>query len=84
MVDIEVRWPDGSVSTRENIAADQLLTITQDSTNTRLVVNQGDGDGVYDPGTEVVVSAAEAAEAEEHRPSRCVARQRRRPGQTAW
>ena len=59
-VDVEVRWPDGSITTRENIAADQLLTITQDSTNTRLVVNQGAGDGVYDPGTEVVVSAAEA------------------------
>jgi len=61
-VDVEVRWPDGSITTRENIAADQLLTITQDSTNTRLVVNQGAGDGVYDPGTEVVVSAAEAQE----------------------
>ena len=61
-VDIEVRWPDGSVTTRENLAVDQLITIAQEISNTRLVVSQGDGDGYYDPGTEVVISAAESEE----------------------
>ena len=50
-VDIEVRWPDGSITTRENLAVDQLITIAQEVSNTRLVVTQGGGDGFFGGGS---------------------------------
>ncbi len=62
IADITVRWPDGTVSVIEAADADQLLTITQPSTNLRLVVSGGSGSGVFDAGEEIAVSASAAAE----------------------
>ena len=59
VVDIEVDWPDGSSSEFAHIAVSQHRAIEQPSTNLRLVVIAGDGDGIYDAGTEVIVFAAE-------------------------
>ena len=62
VADVEVRWPDGTMSTSEDVSANQLLTIRQQATNLRLVVLHGDGDGVYDAGDDVTVEASAAAE----------------------
>ena len=60
--DIEVRWPDGTMSTMPNVSADQQITVRQPETNLRLVVLQGDGDGVYDEGDVIPVEAAQATD----------------------
>ena len=60
--DISIRWPDGSVSESLDVEADQFVTITQSSTNLRLVVTQGTGTGNYSIGDEIPISAGEAPE----------------------
>ena len=57
---VEVRWPDGTTSSMDNVAADQQITIRQPATNLRLVVLQGDGGGVYTEGDEITVEARDA------------------------
>ncbi|MCY3812742.1 MAG: FG-GAP-like repeat-containing protein [Gammaproteobacteria bacterium] len=62
--DVSVRWPDGSVVSREDVAADQVVTLSQPrGAALRLSVVQGVGDGTYAVGEEVAI---EAAPAEEH------------------
>ena len=58
--DIDVRWPDGTTSTMGNVTADQQITVRQPTTNLRLVVLQGDGDGVYDAGDLIPIDAGDA------------------------
>ena len=61
--DVTVRWPDGSTTTRENVAADQLLTIAQPPpTGIRLVVARGLGGGNYAAGDRVPITASPANE----------------------
>ena len=60
--DVEVRWPDGTTSTMRDVSADRQITLRQPATNLRLVVLQGDGDGVYDAGDVVPVQAAKATD----------------------
>jgi hypothetical protein len=62
-VDIEVRWPDGSVSTQAGLAADQLVTVSrQVVTGLRLNVDGGSGSGRFDAGEQIAVVAAAPAE----------------------
>ena len=61
--DVSVRWPNGVATTRENVAADQVLTLSEPrEAALRLSVVQGDGDGTYAVGEEVVIEAAPAEE----------------------
>ena len=62
IADIEIRWPDGSVQTLQDVDADQFLTVMQESENLRLVVSQGQGGGTYDLGDEVPIQANAAEE----------------------
>lgn len=55
--DLEVRWPDGTVTTHPGIAADQLVTLEQAAFTARLVVRRGSGSGAYEVGAEVPISA---------------------------
>jgi hypothetical protein len=58
VVDVVVRWPDGSASRRDGLAADRVLTIAQDGLNQSLSVVRGGGDGAYAPGEMVSIEAA--------------------------
>jgi len=61
LADVAVRWPDGSSSTLDSVAADQVLTVSQARDVTlRLVVVRGDGDGTYAEGDEIEVEATPA------------------------
>ena len=61
--DVSVRWPDGSVTSREDVAADQVVTLSQPrGAALRLSVVQGGGDGAYAVGQEVAIEAAPAEE----------------------
>ena len=61
--DVSVRWPNGAATTLENVAADQVLIVSQPREATlRLSVVQGDGDGTYAVGEEVAIEAAPAEE----------------------
>ncbi|MCY4143224.1 MAG: FG-GAP-like repeat-containing protein [Gammaproteobacteria bacterium] len=62
VVDVEVRWPDGSTTVQENVVANQLLTIDSPMASPRLVVVQGIGGGEFDPGDEVEIQAQPAKE----------------------
>jgi hypothetical protein len=56
---VEVRWPDGSTTTESDVAADQLLTLTQPEPETfRVGVIQGSGSGRYEEGDEISITAA--------------------------
>ena len=57
VADLEVRWPDGTVTTHPGVAADQLITLEQPAFTARLVVRRGSGSGAYDAGDEVPISA---------------------------
>ncbi|MEE2784360.1 MAG: FG-GAP-like repeat-containing protein [Pseudomonadota bacterium] len=60
--DIEVRWPDGSLSATTGVSADQLITIEQEEFNIRLVVANGQGAGAYEVDEEIPIQAAPAQE----------------------
>ncbi|MCY4011406.1 MAG: FG-GAP-like repeat-containing protein [Gammaproteobacteria bacterium] len=61
--DVSVRWPDGSVTSREDVATDQVVTLAQPrGAAVRLSVVQGGGDGAYAVGEEVAIEAAPAEE----------------------
>ena len=62
VVDLTIRWPDGTVSTKNGVRADQVLTIVAETTTPRLVVFQGTGSGQYGVGESIQISAAEPAE----------------------
>ena len=55
--DLEVRWPDGTVSTHPGVAADQLITLEQAAFTSRLVVQRARGSGAYVEGAEVPINA---------------------------
>ncbi len=57
VADVDVRWPGGSTTRLTGVAVDQLLTITQPTTNLRLVVGDGTGDGFYNAGDVIPVEA---------------------------
>ena len=57
VADLEVRWPDGTVSTHPGIAADQLITLEQAAFTSRLVVQRASGSGAYAAGAEVSIRA---------------------------
>ncbi|MYD97410.1 MAG: hypothetical protein F4X98_08500, partial [Gammaproteobacteria bacterium] len=58
VADVEVRWPDGSTTTLNAVAADQLLTVTQGRDKVlRLTVVRGDGDGIYAEGDEIEIES---------------------------
>ena len=57
VADLEVRWPDGTVTTHPGIAADQVITLEQAAFSARLVVERGSGSGAYEVGTQVRISA---------------------------
>ena len=57
VADLEVRWPDGAVSTHAGVSADQVVTLRQQNFNTRLVVQRGKGSGAYEAGARVRISA---------------------------
>ena len=58
VADVVVRWPDGSASRREAVAADRLITIERDGVSQSLSVVQGAGDGAYEEGDVVSLGAA--------------------------
>ena len=58
-VDVEVLWPDGSVSEETGVATNQTITIQATEEQTRLVLVNGEGAGVYNEGDEVEIIAAE-------------------------
>ena len=61
--DISVRWPDGAITSLEDVAADQVVTLSQPrGAALRLSVVQGGGDGAYAVGEEVAIEAAPAEE----------------------
>ena len=61
--DVSVRWPNGAATTREDVAADQVLTLSEPrEAALRLSVVQGEGDGTYAVGEEVAITAAPADE----------------------
>ena len=61
--DVSVRWPNAATTTRENVAAGQVLTLSQPREATlRLSVVQGEGDGTYAVGEAVAIEAAPAAD----------------------
>ena len=61
--EIEVRWPDGEVTTRSGVAADQVATFSQPRERAlRLSVVHGGGDGVYAVGEDIAIAAAPAEE----------------------
>ena len=62
VADVVVRWPDGSASRRDAVAADRLLTIERDGVSQSLSVVQGSGDGAYQQGDLVPLVAAVPAE----------------------
>ncbi len=57
VADLEVRWPDGTVSTHPGVAADQLITLEQTVFSSRLVVERASGSGAYAAGARVTISA---------------------------
>ena len=59
---IDVRWPDGTVSSVTGVAADQQLVLTQTSSTPRLVVDQGAGSGSFAAGQQIPIAAREAQE----------------------
>ena len=61
--DVAVRWTNGAATTRDDVAADQVLTLSQPREATlRLSVVRGDGDGTYAVGEEVAIEAAPTEE----------------------
>ena len=61
--DVSVRWPNGAITTRYGVAADQVVTLVQPREATlRLSVVHGAGDGTYAVGEEVAIEAAPAEE----------------------
>ncbi len=61
-VDIEVQWPDGTITTLDDAPVDQLITIRATEAATRLIVNQGFGTGGYEAGDEIEIQARPARE----------------------
>ena len=58
-----VRWPNGVTTTRDGVAADQIVTLVQPREATlRLSVVHGGGDGTFAVGEEVAIEAAPAEE----------------------
>ena len=62
VADVVVRWPDGSASRRDAVAADRLLIIERDGVSESLSVVQGGGDGAYQAGDVVPLAAAAPAD----------------------
>ncbi|MDA1300556.1 MAG: ASPIC/UnbV domain-containing protein, partial [Proteobacteria bacterium] len=61
-VDIEVRWPDGSISALSGLAADQMVTVSRNVvTGQRLIVDGGSGGGRFDVGNQIAIEALPAA-----------------------
>ena len=58
--DVNIRWPDQTVSTLEAVAANQVLSVRATQVALRLTVVHGQGTGTYDEGDVVEVSAREA------------------------
>ena len=60
--DIEVRWPDGTLTNLHDVPANFLVDIVATETATRLIVRQGHGTGGYEPGEAVEIEAREPEE----------------------
>ncbi len=60
--DVTVDWPDGPRTTVTGVMVDQLLTVSAAATDApgalRLIVDSGEGSGVYQAGEEVPLAAA--------------------------
>ena len=64
VVDVEVQWPDGRTSGLNDVQADQLLTLVQPATSDlRVTVMSGSGDGRYESGDVVEITADIPADA---------------------
>lgn len=59
--DVKVLWPDGTETTYEEVAANQLLTLEAPDASLRLVVLQGVGGGEYEVGDAVEIRARPAS-----------------------
>ena len=62
VADVVVRWPDGSASIRESVAVDRVMTVERDGVTQSLSVVQGSGDGAYQQGDIIPLTAAAPAE----------------------
>ncbi|MDE0093815.1 MAG: FG-GAP-like repeat-containing protein [Gammaproteobacteria bacterium] len=60
-VDIEILWPDGSVSKETGVTTNQTITIQATELKSRLILVNGAGSGIYDAGDEIEIRAAEGA-----------------------
>ena len=62
---VEITWPDlaGSITVDQNVEANQLVEYQQpELTSPALHVIGGEGTGIYEPGTEVTITALDAQE----------------------
>lgn len=59
VANLTIRWPDGTILERRDVAANQVLTIVAETTTPRLVVFQGQGSGQYAAGDTIEIVAAE-------------------------